>query len=82
MSKPRRVKLEALLIFLAVFLYALYSGPDLVKWQYLSDPNSAAFDMGLSELIGALIPPAIVAWIWYAVRKPKAIKPGPPQANP
>ena len=64
MAKRRRAKLEAVLVFVALFLYGLYSTPGLVKWRYFSNPNTADFDTGLTELLGAMILPGILSFVW------------------
>ena len=78
MSKSRRVKIEAAVVFVIVFIYGRYSSPEPIPWADLLALGSARFDIAFARLAGAALLPGVVAVVWYIIRKPKPSRPGTP----
>jgi len=73
MTKERKAKIEALLVFFAVLIYGFHCDPDPFPWHNLLT-TSARCDTALFRLIGASLIPLFVASIWYLIRRPKPPK--------
>jgi len=74
MTKERKAKIGALLVFFGVFIWGLHSSPNLVKWHDLLNPTSSRCDIAFLELIGASLIPLFAASIWYLIWRPKPPK--------
>jgi hypothetical protein len=80
MSKKRRVKLETLIVFLAIIIWEHHiMPPEGFRWSDLLNPFRPKFDAALVELVGESFIPLIVATIYYYIRKPTAEE-NPPNA--